>query len=182
MHSDSIDAACKRGRDGADACASAADGPYESLADELMRRGFELSRLKPARSISESTRGLPAVMAELLVAGEPLSSGELARRTGVTDARIANILKVLESKGYVERRPSSKDRRRVEVVPTSLGREVSDRRRLEGKRFVAEFLSDLGEQDAQDLVRVLGKVVEVVAWRRAQGRDVAPGEFVLDEE
>lgn len=146
---------------------------YEELARELMRRGFQLARLRPAHELESSTRGLPAVMQSLARAAGPLSPGEIARATHVTDARVANALRVLESRGLVERRASSKDRRRVEVSLTERGRENIRNREREGVRFMVSFLRDLGADDARDLTRLLGRVVEVVERRRAEGVDFA---------
>lgn len=142
---------------------------YERLARELMRLGFQLARLRPAHELESSSRGLPAVMQSLACADGPLSPGEIARATHVTDARVANALRVLEARGLVERRASSKDRRRVEVLLTEKGRADIRSRDREGVRFMAAFLRDMGEDDAHDLVRLLGRVVEVVERRRAAG-------------
>ena len=161
---------------GEPAAAPAPAPALESLATELIRKAFELARLKPSRKVSESSRGLPAVMAELLFAASPLSPGELARRTGVTDARIANSLKALEGRGYIERHASSVDKRRVEVMLTPLGLERAQALQREAVAFTAGFLNELGEVDARELVRLLGRVVEVTRERREQGRSCEPSE------
>lgn len=154
-----------------------AENCYEALAHELMRQGFKLARLRPAHELESSSRGLPAVMQALACADGPLSPGEIARATHVTDARVANALRVLESRGLVERRASTRDRRRVEVSLTEAGRADIAVREREGVRFMAEFLREMGEDDARDLLRVLSRVVEVVERRRSRGEglgDFAP--------
>lgn len=157
-----------------DSQTSAGEDDYERLARELMRKGFQLARLRPAHELESSSRGLPAVLQSLARAEGPLSPGEIARTTRVTDARVANALRVLESRGLVERRTSEKDRRRVEVSLTEKGREDIRNRDREGVRFTVAFLRDLGADDARDLVRLLGRVIEVVERRRAEGAGQNP--------
>ena len=146
-----------------------------ALARELFCQGAQMMRLRPNMDVRESVRGLPAVMTALCESEGPLSPGELARFTGVSDSRIANILRVLEERGYVVRRASVGDRRRVEVLVTELGRAHEARHREVGERFVMEFLDELGLDDARDLVRVISRVNEVMVDRRAEGRDVSAG-------
>ena len=147
---------------------------YLALARRLALQGFELGRLRPPHELSASTRGLPAVMGALAAATGPLSPGELARKTGVTDARIANALRRLEEKGLVERRPSSVDRRRVEVLLTPEGRAFIREHTQEADLFVAAFLRELGPDDARDLVRLLDRVIEVLRARKERGAMATP--------
>lgn len=154
---------------------SARDGELQELAHRLFEEGERMMRLKPMPQVHDSVRGLPAVVRTLARAKGPLSPGDLARASQVTDARIANVLKVLEARGYIERRPSTADRRRVEVVLTEKGREQERARAKEGLRFMTEFLGELGVDDARDLVRLLSRINEVMEQRRAEGRAVHPG-------
>lgn len=142
-----------------------------SLAAQLFDEGARMMRLRPNVQVSDAVRGLPAVLTALCEVEVPLTAGDLARLTGLTSARIANILKALEAKGFIERRTAADDRRRVEVMATPLGREEEASRRKMGERFVMEFLDELGLEDARDLVRVLRRVNEVMVDRRAEGRD-----------
>lgn len=158
------------------------DEEFRLLARNLMECGCELAKFRPNYEVSASVRGLPAIMRELLRAEGALSPGELARRTGVTDARIANALRTLEERGFVERHASASDRRRVEVVVTEKGRQDALRYAREGESLVTGFLRELGEQDARDLVRVLRRVIEVMDARSREGRKVVPTPPAMAEE
>lgn len=147
---------------------------FHALARELMARGCRFARFRPQHDVSASIRGLPAIMQVLLEADGPVSPGELARRTGVTDARVANALRTLEERGFVERRVARGDRRRVEVTLTEAGREDIARHSSEAERLVADFLREMGPDDARDLVRVFGRALEVLARRRREGRQMVP--------
>ena len=150
-------------------------GAFEAYADQLIHAGFLMSRLRSGRGIDQKLRGMPVVLRELLAAGGELSPGELANRMGVSDARVANILRSLEERGLVTRAGATKDRRRVVVTITDAGRVAADKIRDEGVEMVAEFLKELGEEDAQDLVRVVNRVVEVMEARKREGRQVLMG-------
>lgn len=158
------------------------DEEFRLLARNLMECGCELAKFRQNYEVSASVRGLPAIMRELLRAEGPMSPGELARRTGVTDARIANALSTLEGRGFVERHAAASDRRRVEVVVTEKGRQDALRHAREGEAFGIGFLRELGEQDARDLVRVLRRVVEVMDARSREGRKVVPTPHEMAEE
>ena len=147
---------------------------FRALARRLTAQGFELSTLRPHYEATSSLRGMPAVMRVLMEEGGPVSPGEIARRTGVTDARIANALRALEERGLVERHPSEHDRRRVEVSLTDAGRESVRDHARGAARFVTGFLVELGLDDARDLVRLLDRMLEVIRARRARGEVPEP--------
>lgn len=145
------------------------------LARRLFAEGERMMRLKPMHLMNDSVRGLPAVVRALSMSAAPLSPSELAGISKVSDARIANILKVLEERGIVERRPSRSDRRRVEVILTERGRAEERTRAAEGQRFMMEFLDELGVEDSRELVRILDRINLIMERRRAEGRRVHPG-------
>lgn len=155
--------------------ASPRDEELRRLAHDLFEQCSRMMRLKPAPRVQDSLRGLPVVVRTLAMAEGPLSPGELARASEVSDARIANILKVLEGRGIVERRTSKADRRRVEVVLTEEGREKERARAREAQSFMVGFLDELGVDDARELVRLVGRINEVMEQRRRDGRVVHPG-------
>lgn len=148
---------------------------FEAYADQLIHAGFLMFRLRSGRGIDQKLRGMPVVLRELIVAGGELSPGQLAKRMGVSDARVANILRSLEERGLVTRAGATKDKRRVVVTITDAGRVAADKARDEGVEMVADFLKELGEEDARDLVRVVNRVVEVMEDRRREGRQVLMG-------
>ena len=147
---------------------------FAEWTNDLIGLSEDIRRMKPAPELSSATKGMPAVMRVLLMADGPMSPGEIARASGVTDARIANTLRALEQKGLIVRRPAEHDRRRVEVSVTDRGREVSLAHFNAAKGMVENFLREMGEQDAQDFVRVLTRVRDVMAARRREGRQVCP--------
>ena len=154
--------------------ANAPAGPYAAYADELIHIGCEMGRLRASDRIGKGMRGMPAVMRVVSMADGPLSPKEIARRTGVSDARVANALRTLEERGLVKRTADDSDRRCVNVSLTELGMSENARMRDAGVRATADFLAELGEDDARELVRITGRVAQIMAARAAEGRQVRP--------
>ena len=111
-----------------------------------------------------------AVMRALMLAGGSLTPSELADRAWVSSARIANILRALEGKGWVEREHSKTDRRRVHVTVTDKGRQDLEIKRREFEDRTAAFLEQLGETDTQEMVRLLRRANEIID-RNQERRD-----------
>lgn len=144
------------------------------LARELLETGRELSMLKPQHDIQSSLKGLGAVLRELDAAGKPLAPSELAQRTCVSDARIANILRVLQERELVERKQSSGDKRRAEISLTAKGQKECEKGKNDLERAVANFLTKLGEADARQLIYCMGRVADTIEELREEGFEPRP--------
>ncbi|MDY4042093.1 MAG: MarR family transcriptional regulator [Collinsella sp.] len=129
----------------------------------LVDVGGRIMRLHRHPEVSGAMRGAPLVLRELGLAEGPLSPGELKRACGLTDARIANILRALEERGLVERRSQEADRRRVEVTLTERGRAEVGARREHVTAFMAALVRELGLADARELARILGRAADIMA-------------------
>lgn len=136
------------------------EGGFEGLAHELIVGLTALGRIATPMVLN-ATRGETALLMTLFRAGEPLSPGELADESHVSSARVANILKALEEKGLVSRSHSATDRRRVEVALTEAGHADAAARQARRHDAVAAYLRALGEDDARELVRIVGRSVPV---------------------
>ncbi|MET7572404.1 MarR family winged helix-turn-helix transcriptional regulator [Streptomyces sp. NPDC005492] len=95
----------------------------------------------------------------VLSAGQPLSQVEAAGRLGVDRTTMVSLIDGLEDRGLVERRRSSRDRRKNIVELTPAGQDCL--RRAERARRAAErrFLAPLDEETAMSLVRALRALV-----------------------
>lgn len=87
---------------------------------------------------------------------EPLAAAEIARRAGVTNAAVSQLVAGLERAGLLERRPAEDDRRRQTLVLSNLGsrtlESVTGRLRSE----LAFALHDLPPPEIDALARLLG--------------------------
>lgn len=134
---------------------------YERLADEML----ELldSRGRPApESVDASLRGEMAVLRMLDRMGESVSAGELSRELEMTTSRMAAVLNSLERKGMVERIPDASDRRKVRARLTQRGSALCAERHREVRDHMILLLTRLGEDDAGEFLRLLGRVFEIM--------------------
>ena len=128
------------------------DTDFRELGRQLLTE-FGSMHQRISRFADKALGGEMAVMRALILAGGSLTPSELADRAWVSSARIANILRALEAKGWVEREHSKTDRRRVHVIVTNKG-----------------FLEQLGETDTQEMVRLLRRANEIID-RNQERRD-----------
>ena len=77
---------------------------HQAIAD---RFGLGPSDLKAVDLASRSDRG-----------GQPLTAGQIAEATGLSNSAVTSLLDRLERQGFIERRRDPADRRRVTVVST----------------------------------------------------------------
>lgn len=82
---------------------------------------------------------------------------EIAAEFGYPRARVTRILDALESRGEVKRVHDKQDRRRVLVYATEKGRAASRESDAKATEGLVKFIDSLGEEDADELVRILRK-------------------------
>lgn len=135
------------------------------LAHELLKEFGGLGhRMRP--SMRNASRGEMGILHELMCAQQGLTPTELAERSHLTSARVANVLRSLEEKGFIVREHSSVDRRRVTVRPTEAGRAHMERGRAEFESQASAFLAQLGEKDAQEALRILRRINQTIDQNR----------------
>lgn len=87
--------------------------------------------------------------------GEPATAAELATFLGWTKQRMSRRLLTLATEGLIERRPSPTDRRKQEVLPTSLGsHQVAAFKSLQ-KRHLRRIFRRAGAADVAGFQNVL---------------------------
>ena len=105
-------------------------------------------------------RGESAVLSCLARADEPLLSGELADRCNLSTGRMANLLRQLEGKGLLSRQHGDDDRRKTYVQLTEAGRVEADMQLQDIFEARKSLLSYLGEQDGNELLRLLERCLD----------------------
>ena len=143
---------------------------YEAAARKLIvySQGLAKGSLGTARSLAV---GEAPVLQYLSDKGTAMNPSVLADTLGYTRPRMTRILDSLEAKGYVERVPDEKDRRRVIVYCTDEGREHAHDNSSGGVSGLAATLSKMGEHDARELLRGLE-----IAYSLTYDKDISIGE------
>lgn len=95
------------------------------------------------------------------IAREPVTSAELARRTGVSAAAVSQLVGTLDAAGLIERSHAPDDRRRQALALTRGGKRVytSSSRLVSARR---ELLAALPPHDADRLGRLLERLEHVL--------------------
>ena len=110
----------------------------------------------------EIGRGSVGVLGALSHLGGQATPGKLGQITGLSKGRVSNIIRALEEKGYVEKHPSPTDSRSVTVALSAKGHEVTDQHISAMRSHVAKMLELLGPQDAEDGVRVMRHLAQIL--------------------
>lgn len=137
------------------------DTDFRELGRQLFTE-FGSMHQRISRFTDQALSGEMAVMRALMLAGGSLTPSELADRAWASSARIANILRALEAKGWIVREHSTTDRRRVHVTVTDKGRQGVETKRRELEDRTAAFLEQLGEADTQEMVRLLRRANQII--------------------
>lgn len=125
------------------------------MAKELVEMQVENAR--PLSRIADciAARGEEQILLMLAHRNEAVCAGVLTEHVGLTSGRVANILKQLERKGYIERTPGTDDRRKVLVCLTANGRQYAKQVYQKEMDGYVRLLRVLGGQDAQEFVRLI---------------------------
>lgn len=154
--------------------ANESETDWDELAQRLMTSIHALRAGHGTHSKDMEMRGKINALHALHHHPEGMTPTALARACQVSTARITKTLDQLEGRGLVERRASARDRRSVNVMLTEKGTTEVSRRIEEINSYVGGILSELGEDDAKELVRISGRLAQVVAARvKAAGRSRA---------
>lgn len=151
-----------------EAGSAAENADFILLAHELFEQFARLGHsVRP--DTRNFTRGEAGVIRTLHLADDAgehgLTPTQIAERSYLSSARTANVLRALESKGWIRREHDTADRRRVTVTLTKIGEKERARRRAQMDAEAGEFLRQLGAQDASEAIRILKRCNEILNTR-----------------
>ena len=137
-------------------------GPRQQTSLQLLIRAARTHKRVVERQISEL--GIHGGQHQLLMTlarlGEFPAQTELARRMDVSPATAANMLKRLESGGYIERRARSSDGRCNEVRITDKGHQVVDQSVCIFEGVDRRMFEGISEAERSQLRATLGKLLD----------------------
>jgi DNA-binding MarR family transcriptional regulator len=112
-----------------------------------------------------STLGLTASQVFILryLASCPQAkASDIAKAAGLSPGAVTQVCDELVRMGYVERSRSTDDRRVVHVRITQPGREKLDEIRKLRIRQAQSILQQLGQDDVDEFVRIVNRILEIV--------------------
>ena len=101
------------------------------------------------------------VLATLRRAGRPLTPTELYQSAMLSSGAMTARLDKLEAQGWVQRSPSSQDRRSLEVSLTAEGRRLADEAVTRHVANEQQLLAPLSPEEQQQLAGLLRRWLEV---------------------
>ncbi|EJE52247.1 transcriptional regulator [Acidovorax sp. CF316] len=145
----------------------------EDLPDPRHRIGIRLvglaRRWRQALDARLSASGLsdatwaPLMHLHELGSDSDVSQSALAAAVGLDGSSLVRLLDILVERGLIERRPHPEDRRVKLVHLTPAGRRTVATLRKQLQAIESELLADIGEQDAQTLLRAFERIEARIA-------------------
>lgn len=145
----------------------------EALTDPRHRIGIRLvglaRRWRQALDARLSASGLsdatwaPLMHLHELGSDNDVSQSALAAAVGLDGSSLVRLLDILVERGLIERRPHPEDRRVKLVHLTPAGRRTVATLRKQLQAIESELLADIGEQDAQTLLRAFERIEARIA-------------------
>lgn len=86
---------------------------------------------------------------------------EIADMLYISTARVANILNKLASDNLIVREIDPNDRRQIIVTLTEQGKKAAKEQQQKLVAKISHSLAQLGEHDAKEHVRIMGKIAEI---------------------
>lgn len=135
---------------------------YNELALELLQNMQKMkNHAGPQKHIDEAMRGEHFVLQFIAFRKGNVLPSEISVEMGISSARIAATLKGLERKGLITRQIDTSDRRRILVNLTPQGEALAEEHYQKAVERTTKLLSLLGEHDAREYVRIIGRLAEL---------------------
>lgn len=144
---------------------------------EILTKNFcntlkNLVSLPSVRDLSAFLEGETAFLFIIKDYGDkPATPSQLSEELGVTKGRITAIINSLTRKDMVRLEKVDGDRRKVDVRITEKGKNYIDEKLASTNAFLRSFIDKIGRKDAEELMRILNRTVEVVRDEHIEGLD-----------
>jgi len=134
---------------------------YDQLSRTLLSAMKKIHDSQVQKQINASLSGETYVLQYLAHQGHDVIPSEISDAVQVSTARVTAALNGLEDKGFITRQIDTSDRRRILVRLTPAGNREAAEHKAMVLGNVADTLRGLGEHDAQEYVRIIGRLVDI---------------------
>lgn len=144
---------------------------------EILTKNFcntlkNLVSLPSVRDLSAFLEGETAFLFIIKDFGDkPATPSQLSEELGVTKGRITAIINSLTRKDMVRLEKVDGDRRKVDVRITEKGKNYIDEKLASTNAFLRSFIDKIGRKDAEELMRIFNRTVEVMRDEHIEGLD-----------
>ena len=139
------------------------------LAKSMMDAFDSINKQGIFEKMKITFKGENLMLALLMEMGGKATPGELIQYTECTAARLTAIAKSLESKGFVKRIQNSEDKRSTIIEMTSEGISKFMLLQKEAIESIFNLIEKLGENDAQEFVRLVQRLSEISSEKSGLG-------------
>ena len=91
-----------------------------------------------------------------------MKTSDLTKKLCVTKPATSKMLNILEDRGYIERSSNKADIRVVYVKLTEEGEQFLKQENIRFEKFTCEIVERMGEEDTDNLIRLFGKLYDVL--------------------
>jgi DNA-binding MarR family transcriptional regulator len=128
---------------------------YNKAAEEFIEYKMPNRHVHPPfMKYQMFTKGERFALFHLMRTSGCVTPSEIADTTNTSTARVAMILKSLESKGYIRRETDRSDRRKVLIFITKKGNDIIKKEQEYLVQMIASIFRQMGEHDTKEFLRL----------------------------
>ena len=131
------------------------------LARKMMEAFDSINHQSLFEKMKTTFKGENLILAMLMEMGGKATPGELMKNAECTAARLTAIAKSLETKGFVNRIQNAEDKRSTIIEMTAEGITRFMNMQKEAVESVFKLIEMLGENDAEEFVRLVRRLSEI---------------------
>ena len=134
---------------------------YEELAKQFLNNSYRYRNCGHQKKFDDNLHGEAFTMLYIYKEGGNVLPSDISNEMNISSARVAFMLNNLENKGLISRKIDSNDRRKILVTLTTEGLAYAQIHNDNVTNHTIKMLTLLGEHDAKELVRIIGKLVDI---------------------
>lgn len=135
---------------------------YAIIASTLLAEMHGLRKMKGRFNVFDHLQGELVILSIIASQEKETKPSYISKEMNVSSARVATALNNLEDKGWIVRRINKDDRRQILVEITKEGKSFIEKQWRLVLNQITEMLKLLGEHDAQELLRIIKKIGEII--------------------
>ena len=134
----------------------------EELVQEMNKMHIENAKTLTKLSYEFVSSGESGVLLWLREQQDEVFAVDIIDHFGLTPGRVANIVKKLEERGFIERQHSFQDLRKYCIHLTEAGRQQADTLFENMNQRHMQFIETLGEEESIHALNILNKIMPVL--------------------
>jgi len=135
---------------------------YSAIAVNLLEEMHGFGKMRGQVNVFNHLQGEMIILAIIAANENETKPSWISREMNVSSARVATALNNLEDKGLIIRRIDQDDRRQILVELTPEGKTLFKVQKKFMECQIVKLLKQLGEHDAEELLRIVKKVAEII--------------------